>query len=366
MAHPPTPYRLSAAVFVRALTRAGCVLLSLLGLVLLPAPVASAGMIRDDRDPQAYVNLAANPAYASAGRLGISAYGTEFAGSGTLVSANWVLTAAHLFDGATGAEFTIGGQKYSASKWIAHPKWKGNLRRGYDLALVKLAAPVTNVAPARLYGGSRELGATATLLGFGQTGTGAGGARMFDEIQRAGQNVIDGMPGKKDKTYLTKLTKKARVFMVDFDNPRNSSDNATGSPQPLDLEYLISLGDSGGGAFADFGNGRGPVLVGVHSFGEMPDTIDDSDYGDVTGHVRVSRNVNWIRSVLRKQGDSAAAARLAADIRAARGGRELNLGASSFGTSALVPEPSSAALAGVLGVALLRRPARNRRRPAAL
>ena len=32
-------------------------------------PAARAGMIRDDRDPQAYVNLATEPAYASAGRF---------------------------------------------------------------------------------------------------------------------------------------------------------------------------------------------------------------------------------------------------------------------------------------------------------
>jgi hypothetical protein len=63
-------------------------------------PTARAGMIRDDRDPQAYVNLASDPAYASAGRFDVNAYGTEFAGSGTLIAGDWVLTAAHLFDAA--------------------------------------------------------------------------------------------------------------------------------------------------------------------------------------------------------------------------------------------------------------------------
>src|SRR5687768_139603 len=52
---------------------------------ILPAPLTRAGYIRDDRDPAAYVNLANDPAYASAGGFTVTSFGTEFAGSGTLV-----------------------------------------------------------------------------------------------------------------------------------------------------------------------------------------------------------------------------------------------------------------------------------------
>src|SRR5439155_27309517 len=98
-----------------------------------------------------------------------------FGASGTLIENNWVLTAAHVMDGTASAQFTVGGRTYGVSKWITHPRWDNALRRGYDLALVKLNVPVSNVAPATLYTGHQELGATATFVGFGRTGTGVTG-----------------------------------------------------------------------------------------------------------------------------------------------------------------------------------------------
>jgi len=152
------------------------------------------------------------------------------------------------------------------------------------------------------------------------------------------------------------------VFVVDFDNPQNPGRSATGSGQPLDLEYLISFGDSGGGAFADLGDGNGPVLVGVHSFGETPDGVDDSGYGDVTGHVRVSRSVDWIRSVLRRNGEPGAAARFAAGAvtdRRNRSGRSAAL--ADYEGAAPVPEPGPVAmLACAAAAAVTARPARSR------
>ena len=337
---------------------------------LAPAP-AHAGTIRHDRDPQAYLNLGSDPAYASVGRFDIEKWQPGFTGSGTVVGGQWVLTAAHLFENSTSVQFTVGGQNYGVTGWVNHPKWDGDVRHGNDLALVKLSAPVSGITPAQLYTGRREQGAVATFVGYGRTGDGVAGAGAFDGLKRAGQNTIDGTLGKgsfaHNATFVNKLPKNAPLFVVDFDNPTQPSDNVVGSPLPLDMEYLISLGDSGGGAFADFGDGRGQVLVGVHSFAEIPDSDDDSDYGDVTGHMRVSRSANWVRQTLRRD---ALGKRLdlattgvkpfwVADTTA----RQLGPVSSALDAASpgVVPEPAAAVLvAGAAAFTLLRRPRARR------
>src|SRR3954467_117523 len=102
---------------------------------LLPALFAApgrsiAGTIRDDRDPQLYLNLGADPRYASVGKFDLTKWEPGFSASGTLVGNDWVLTAAHVMEGTTTGQFTVGGQSYNVSRWVTHPKWDGELRRG--------------------------------------------------------------------------------------------------------------------------------------------------------------------------------------------------------------------------------------------
>jgi hypothetical protein len=91
----------------------------------------------------------------------------------------------------------------------------------------------------------------------------------------------------------------------------------------------------------------------------VPDGVDDSDYGDVTGDVRVSAHAKWIRSVLKKD-QKAEAAALRAALRGTRGhSRELppELAGAAATSAAAVPEPASLALV-LLAAAALRRPRR--------
>lgn len=319
-----------------------------------------AGTIRHDRDPQQYLDLARSPQYASAGALRITRDEPGFSGSGVLVGDRWVLTAGHLLEGTTAMTFNVGGADYAAAGWVAHPRFDGDFRQGYDLALVRLAQPVTGVAPAALNRVRKEQGQLATFVGFGRTGNGVEGGQPLDEVDfrgRAGTNVIDGTADLKlgFGQYKPKLG-GGRSFVVDFDSPTDPSVNTTGTADPSDLEFLIAQGDSGGPVFIDLG--AGPVVAGIHSFGEFRDERDDNDYGDVTGHTRVAPMRSWITKTM-KRGDLG---RSIPDFVNATGATPMELGPLHAWSSApaAVPEPGGAAVLALLVPLLARRPAAPR------
>ncbi len=263
--------------------------LLLLSVLLLGSiPFALSGVIRHDRLDQEYIDLAASSVYASVGRFsGINA-SSAFSASGTLIASDWVLTAAHVADGASSLDFLIGGRTISAAEMVIHSKWDGDLNKGFDIALVRLNESITDIAAASLYTNSDEAGLTATSVGFGRTGTGETGSVFFDAKKRAGNNIIDDI--------INDRRKNPGILTMDFDNPNNPGDNFSGSSTALDLEYLIAPGDSGGGLFVNVDGTD--FLAGVHSFGASVDGLTDSDYGDISGHTRVSAFLDFINGVI--------------------------------------------------------------------
>lgn len=243
---------------------------------------APASTTRDDQPDSSYLNLAANPDYASVG-LFVNSWG--YTGCATLISPDWILTSAHLFLAANSGTFTIGGVSYTGNQLITHPDWNGNAFAGNDIGLVHLTTPVTGITPASLYTGSAELGLVGTFVGFGITGTGATGQSRFDGGERAFQNVIDGDFGNP-----------ALLLGSDFDNPLVPGDSHFGDSTPLALEGCVTSGDSGGGVFVTV-NGQ-TYLAGVISAVVAIDGNANADYGDMSAFGRVTMFTPWISSVV--------------------------------------------------------------------
>lgn len=238
--------------------------------------------IRDDQPGGSYLDLGSTQDYASVGKF-VNSWG--YTGSATLIAPDWVLTAGHNLAAASSGTFTISGNSYPSAQLISHPGWNGNAFNGYDLALVRLSAPVFGVAPAALYPGSAEFGQTATFVGFGFTGTGLTGWQSLDNQKRAFQNVIDGDFGNPSV-----------LLGSDFDNPHTTADNAFGAAVPLTLEGCVAPGDSGGGVFLTVG--AQSYLAGVISFVAATDGSANADYGDVSGFGRIAPFVPWIISTV--------------------------------------------------------------------
>lgn len=195
--------------------------------------------------------------------------GKFFFGSGTLLNKKWILTAAHVVNNAKSAYVKFEGKNYTVERIIIHKSFKEENVGIYDIALCKITEDINISYYPELYTDKNENGKICSIAGFGMTGTLESGVVKFDKQKRGGLNKITGL-------YKHLLICKA-------DLPEESTE----------LEQLIASGDSGGGLFID------NKIAGVNSIVMASDEEANSDYGDESGHTRVSLFVDWIQEVIK-------------------------------------------------------------------
>jgi autotransporter-associated beta strand protein len=316
----------------RAISAPGCCGWSaLIAAACWSAPrTTGAATIRDDTPDSNYTSFSAQPQYASSGYIDVVTSSEEIFGSATLIAPDWVITAAHVVTvdngvGASAPAFPAAqvtfGQGASTTPFQAasigvnsiavESGWNYNLSNGNDLALVQLATPVTNVAPAQLYPSSlgTAIGQIATIIGYGKTGTGLTGDNTGPGTRRAIQNVIDAFGGSNttggppDNQPYSFVGLSSNIELTDFDQPNTPSASVMGSSTPLSLEGSSVPGDSGGGLFLTAGSQT--YLEAVTDFvGVEPSnplsTNPAGFYGDYNGYTRldVPSSMSFIDSTL--------------------------------------------------------------------
>ena len=219
---------------------------------------------------------------------------------GVLIDPQWVVTAAHAVAWQSGVrQVTINGIPRDVERLVMHPghkqpsqalldqalaTWDWTLFRvllasSDDIALIKLAQPVTDVAPVAIYKGDNEFGQVIEVVGKGATGNGLTGYEFDDshrtELRRA-QNRVTSADG--------------RWLCYVFDKPADA----------LPLEGGSGSGDSGGPVLVQAGSDW--LLAGLTSWSDPQSAVrTPGRYGQISCNVRLGHYAGWIESIISAQ-----------------------------------------------------------------
>lgn len=169
--------------------------------------------------------------------------------TGTLIDPQWVLTAAHCMDGETATKIHVRfgsnnietattGTVVGVAEIHSHPGFDGSAWDN-DIALIKLAAPVTNVTPSPILRDTLAIGSQVVDVGYGVSDNNDGGGGILRKVSK----VTADCAGANDPGI-----SGANLICMNAADGKGSC-----------------FGDSGGPTFAMINNQR--VVAGVTSGG---------------------------------------------------------------------------------------------------
>jgi hypothetical protein len=258
-------------------------------LLFLASFTAHAVVIRDDvPDLQHRMAISAFPALAD----------LPGEGHGVLIAPQWVITAAHAVSWQHRVDVVVvGGAPRAVRRIVKHAGYKAPpqamidaaLQSGEwaalfdfvaasdDLALIELAEPVGDIAPARIHH-APAVGQVIRLMGQGATGTGAQGHSLH------GPNRTDLRDG-----YNRIATAEGRWIGYTFDRP----------PNALPLEASIGNGDSGGPILVAVGDEWHVAGIAAWKRGNVEGTqLRPGTYGETGYGVRLAHYADWIEATI--------------------------------------------------------------------